>query len=96
MTNIYTTPIYKLSELNNIFIELTSKNCNHRCKNCYLEYHSLHIPKKEELLNLITTMSFLQIGKIYGVSDNAVRKWCKKYDLPFKYKDIKLLRQSLG
>ena len=37
MTNIYTTPIYKLSELNNIFIELTSKNCNHRCKNCYLE-----------------------------------------------------------
>lgn len=73
------------------------KDCHAKmCRNCYLKYHSLHIPKKEELLNLITTTSFLQIGKMYGVSDNAVRKWCKKYDLPFKYKDIKLLKQSLG
>lgn len=37
MTNICTAPIYKLKELNNIFIELTSKNCNHRCKHCYLD-----------------------------------------------------------
>lgn len=42
MTSIYTAPIYKLEQLNNIFIELTSKNCNQRCKNCYLELpHSL-------------------------------------------------------
>ena len=73
------------------------KDCHAKmCKSCYLENHSLHIPKKEELLNLITTTSFLQIGKMYGVSDNAVRKWCKKYNLPFKHKDIKLLKQSLG
>ena len=37
MSNIYTAPVYKLEELNNIFIELTAKNCNQRCKNCYLE-----------------------------------------------------------
>lgn len=37
MTSIYTAPVYKLEELNNIFIELTAKNCNHRCKSCYLE-----------------------------------------------------------
>lgn len=35
---IYTAPIYKLQELNNIFIELTAKNCNHRCKNCYIDF----------------------------------------------------------
>jgi hypothetical protein len=26
---------------------------------------------------------------MYGVTDNAVRKWCDKYDLPRKAKDIK-------
>ena len=40
MTNIYTAPVYKLEELNNIFIELTSKNCNQRCKNCYIDLPS--------------------------------------------------------
>jgi hypothetical protein len=26
---------------------------------------------------------------MFGVSDNAVRKWCKAYGLPYKKKDIK-------
>lgn len=38
MTNIYTAPIYKLDELNNLFIELTAKNCNQRCKSCYINF----------------------------------------------------------
>ena len=37
MTSIFTAPVYKLEDLNNIFIELTAKNCNQRCKNCYLD-----------------------------------------------------------
>jgi len=37
MTNIFTAPIYKLEELNNIFIEMTAQNCNQRCKNCFLD-----------------------------------------------------------
>ena len=36
--NIYTAPTYKLEELNNIFIELTAKNCNQRCSNCYIDF----------------------------------------------------------
>lgn len=32
---------------------------------------------------LITT-----IGEQYGVRDNSVRKWCKKYNLPFTKKEI--------
>ena len=26
---------------------------------------------------------------MFGVTDNAIRKWCKLYNLPFKVKDIK-------
>lgn len=33
-----TAPAYKLEELNNIFIELTAKNCNQRCNNCYIDF----------------------------------------------------------
>jgi len=31
--------------------------------------------------------SFRGIGKKYGVSDNAVRKWFKKYNLSINKKD---------
>ena len=36
--SIYTAPIYKLKELNNLFIELTEKNCNQRCAKCYINF----------------------------------------------------------
>ncbi|MCP4320253.1 MAG: hypothetical protein GY787_00020 [Alteromonadales bacterium] len=49
-------------------------------------------PLKEQLLVLIKTKPILQIGKQYGVSDNSIRKWCKFYDLPYRKKDIKLLK----
>ena len=38
MTSICTTPIYELKELNNLFIELTAKNCNQRCSGCYIDF----------------------------------------------------------
>lgn len=38
-------------------------------------------PTSAELKKLIQTTSFVAIGKIYGVSDNAVRKWAKSYEL---------------
>ena len=36
--SIYAAPIYKLKELNNLFIELTEKNCNQRCAQCYINF----------------------------------------------------------
>lgn len=45
-------------------------------------------PSKEELMELIRNTPFTKIGEIYGVSDNAVRKWCKYYGLPFRRKEI--------
>jgi predicted nucleic acid-binding Zn ribbon protein len=62
-----------------------------RCVDCEKERRRkrpLEITR-EELKTLIRTKSFLEIGRMYGVSDNAIRKWCKKYDLPSRVKDIK-------
>ena len=55
---------------------------------CHHEFMRKKIPSKEELEPLISTMSFVDIGKKYGVTDNAVRKWAKSYGLPFRKKDI--------
>ena len=44
-------------------------------------------PDKETLENELLLMSMVKIGEKYGVSDNAVRKWCKAYELkiPARY-----------
>lgn len=34
-------------------------------------------PSKEEVYSLLETMSYCAVGRKYGVSDNAVRKWLK-------------------
>lgn len=66
---------------------------SNRSKICQLCAHEnqrrCEWPTREELKQKIRTSSFLQIGKEYNVSDNAVRKWCKYYSLPFKVKEIK-------
>lgn len=41
------------------------------------------------LKSLIRNNSFTNIGKMYDVSDNAIRKWCKNYKLPFRSTEIK-------
>lgn len=38
-------------------------------------------PSKEELGILLKEKSFCAIGRQFGVSDNAVRKWMKKYGI---------------
>ena len=38
MNNIFTTPVYKLEELKYVYIVLTAKNCNQRCKQCYIDF----------------------------------------------------------
>ena len=45
---------------------------------------------REELKTLIRTTPFTKIGEQFGVSDNAIRKWCDKFDLPRRVNDIKL------
>ena len=35
---IFKAPVCKMKELNNLFIEMTEKNCNFRCKHCYIDF----------------------------------------------------------
>ena len=37
-SSICLAPVSHLKELNNLFIELTEKNCNLRCKHCYIKF----------------------------------------------------------
>lgn len=78
-------------------IEKTCPNCGKiisrdamYCKNCsdFLQ-RKVERPSREELKQLIYTTPFTQIATKYQVSDNAVRKWCKSMNLPFKKTVIK-------
>lgn len=39
-------------------------------------------PVKEVLDTLVNEMPFTKIASLYGVSDNAIRKWYKAYGIP--------------
>jgi len=53
MVNIFSAPVVELTDLNNLFIELTAKNCNQKCKHCYIDF-----PMSR------TTKDFISIDKI--------------------------------
>lgn len=45
-------------------------------------------PSRDELKYLIRNFPFTQLGKTYGVSDNAIKKWCVSMNLPKTKKEI--------
>ena len=45
------------------------------------ESRKVERPTKEQLAEDIINLSWTAIGKKYGVSDNATRKWARKYGL---------------
>lgn len=69
--------------------KIISKNENTLCRECYQKSTRIaERPNREELKSLIRTKSFVDIGKMYQVSDNSIRKWCIAENLPSKKKDI--------
>ena len=61
-----------------------------RCVECgYKARQTVCRPSKEELYQELCNNSFLAVGKKYGVSDNAILKWCKSYGLSTKASDYK-------
>ena len=68
-----------------------------RCNKCDANYRVSilveegHRPSRDELKKLIRNTSFVSIGKMYNVTDNAVRKWCDFYKLPRRKTDIKAI-----
>ena len=39
--------------------------------------------------------SFVKVGSYFGVTDNAVRKWCKLYKLPVHSKELHKVLESI-
>jgi len=50
MVSIFSAPVVQMAELNNLFIELSAKNCNQRCKHCYINF-----PMSKNVKDFIST-----------------------------------------
>lgn len=85
---------------NNNSIEKTKYTCpdcgspvsreGHRCITCAkIMSRNIERPSREELKQLIRTTPFTTIGSKFNVTDNAIRKWCKAYQLPSQSREIK-------
>lgn len=80
----------------------TGKSIREYLKSNFVEYIEAEdtgtkiskIPSKDDLLNVIRVNPVITtVASAFGVSDNAVRKWMRKYDIPTRLHD---LREYLG
>ena len=60
----------------------------------YTRKYKYEHPSKEVLWELIKSKSFVELGRMFGVTDKAIRKLAKSSNLPFRKKDIKLQMQK--
>ena len=64
-----------------------------RCVECQAKKQTIPLEQmpvtREELKQLIRKKPFVQIGLQFKVSDNAIRRWCDKFNLPRKATEIK-------
>lgn len=59
------------------------KFCSHECGNFYSR--KVQRPNKEELLSLINQkIPWTHLGKKYGVTDNCIKKWARRYNIYFE------------
>lgn len=62
--------------------ETKNENQKFCCTLCsYLASRKVERPSKDDLTELLAFMTWVDIGKKFGVSDNAVRKWARKYQI---------------
>lgn len=57
----------------------TQKYCSVKCANLYSR--KVERPDKKKLIKLLRKHSLNQIGKMYGVTHGAVKKWKRSYNL---------------
>ena len=69
-----------------------TKYCSKEC--AMLASRKVQRPSKAELKALLLQFSMTDIARIYGVTDNAIRRWCEMYKLPQRLKGIKALREK--
>lgn len=77
---------------------LTDSYCGknkHRKEKSVVRKGEKVIDKDELINNFIKFNSYVGVGKVYNVSDNAVRKWCRKVGLPTTSKEMKKFLENL-
>lgn len=69
-------------------ISLNATYCN-RCRG--LQDRTVERPSTEDLKQILLNNNgnFTAVGRIFGVKDNTIRKWCKSYNISFYSKDYK-------
>jgi len=63
-----------------VVVSRLSSYCN-RCSPGRIRVKLEDRPSKEELSRMVKEIPMTRIGKRYGVSDNAIKKWCKGYGI---------------
>lgn len=68
-------------------------NQTHLCLNCFNQTKETKrdLITREEFKQKIRTMPFVAIGKEFQVSHTTIAKWCIKFGLPSRKKDIALI-----
>jgi hypothetical protein len=91
----------KLNKCANCLQTCKNKFCSEKCYHkstkgtCRNNSRKVIWPDKETLINLVKEKPFLQIGHIFGVSDNAVRKWCNKYGIDISISKFKIKKKKV-
>lgn len=58
------------------------------CTECFRTVSRKDWPSRGVLKELVRDNSFVAVSKLYNVSDNTIRKWCKSYNLPYSRSEI--------
>lgn len=67
------------------------------CNKCiHIGQRKIERPTKEYMINLLKNKSILSISKQYFVSDNAIRKWMKNYEIPTKKVELQEYLRTIG
>ena len=67
------------------------------CVECYRKIQRKNIPSKKTLINeLKTFVSFVELGKRLGVTDNCIKKWLRIYNIPYLKKDLLKWIEEMG
>ena len=68
------------------------------CPSCGKEFRPSN-DNRPDIISLLKAFkeynSFVKVGEFFGVTDNAVRKWCKLYKLPIHSKELHQILKSI-
>lgn len=85
-------PYRKSSYCKNCGKLITNNTIHQLCRECYTKSTRITTrPSKEDLYQYLLSINgnFTEAGRHFNVSDNAIRKWCKYYNLPSHSIDYK-------